>query len=706
MPTTLEQTVLAGHPDGGAGSVGLRAAMTEGYGGCYLSHTLETPPAVLHARALCAPGEVSGGSAHLMGGWSVAGAACWSVVFDADLRRVWLEVPGAVALEAQLPAALGWHTIEVKLNTAEGSASLIINGLVAGALSGISIDGTQVAWLGVQAKSSAMVGSIDLDDWVIADVPIGPRLVAPTQSHAGDPSRWLVVYNADHGDAAAWAEQYRAVRGVPYANLCGLSLPLAETITSLQYDALRDAVLGYLSDNGLAEQVVGVLLGLGVPGYAETSGLGGVTAVSSLLHTDASGDALSLNALHRDPPTERPTADLLPGLRFTGRIDGASLEEAHALVDRATALMDGPPVAGLGGTLWLDPVPEDAELNPLYTGPMSAWVDGPLPSKLRLPIALAGDAGHDTIHDDFAFWGWGQASVPPGFFGSPGGRRGVCVQLESASPAANQQRSSSATHWLRQAVDAGYAAASASSRPYTLSALPQPSVFFEALRLGWTLAEAWLVCQPFLRNGMQMLGDPLLTIQTPRAGFDVYGPAAGLEAVDTASPTMRLPETSEGVSLAGVLAPADDESSLYLVRRVDGRGRCDGGTSTLRLQRVGGRAATPPVLPAWPDVAGWPVRVIAGEVQAVALWASVSALRDIVRVEVEADGGAGEEVVWSGEPVGGLAHVSAVFEVPEGALRVRWRMHHADGAQGVSPWSAALIEPPLSEFGFPTFEVN
>ena len=268
----------------------------------------------------------------------------------------------------------------------------------------------------MQSKSRELTGEWDLDEWVIAESAIGPHRVSPSRDDASDPSRWLVVYNADHTDGSAWAEHYRDARGVPYANLCGLALPLEETISAAQYLALRDAVLAYLSENGFAEQVVGVLLGLGVPGYVDYVGQGDVIAVSSLLHTDATGDATSLNALHRDPPVARPMADALAGVRFTGRIDGTDLSEAIALVDRATALMAAPPTAASGGDVWLDPAPEDTGVNPLFTETAQAWAQGPGPSTLRLPVHLAQASVHDSIHDDFAFWGWGSGIRAERFF--------------------------------------------------------------------------------------------------------------------------------------------------------------------------------------------------------------------------------------------------------------------------------------------------
>jgi len=692
MPTLLQQDAAAGFPDT-AGAIGLLATTTSGYGGAYVSAPIG-PTDTLHTRFLFAPMDAAGGRAHLAGGWSADGTVRWSVSWDADASVLALEVPGESPLTTTLPASLDWHHVEAGIDRATGAATLRVNGLLVGSISGATIGQTARCWLGVLAKSRGLAGDLAMDQWVLADAPVGPHRVTPTADHAGDPARWLVVYNADHADGAAWAEHYRAARGVPYANLCGLSLPLAETVDAAAYLALRDAVLAYLDDNGLAGQAVGVLLGLGVPGYVDYAGQGDVVAVSSLLHTDSAGDAAAVNPLHRDPPIDRPTAGALGGVRFTGRIDRATLAEAVALTDRATALMADPPSASVGGTLWLDPVPEDVSVNPLYTAPAAAWAQGEGPGTLRVPVELADDGGFLSVEQDLAFWGWGQASVPVDFFGSDAGRRAVCVQLESADPVADSVRSASATHWLRAALDAGYAASAASSRAYSLSALPQVGVFFAALRRGWTLAEAWCVCQPFVRSGMQMLGDPLMTVAFPMSGFDLFGPAKHLEAIDMSQPAVRLPDSERAYALPLELLPNAGQAGHYLVRRVDALGRPDGATASTHAQPMGEHVVTPPPLPAWPDAGGWRVEVVAGELRTSAVWPVAPRSRGAERVELQAEfADASVQVLWDTVPGVGQTRFSVSLLPPADSARVRWRVVGEAGSTSATAWSAPLIEP-------------
>lgn len=704
-PVLLDQDAAAGFSDHGPGAVGLHATLSAGLGDGHIEHALPAP-AVLHARVVLAPRTAVGGSVRFAGGSASDGTPRWWLSLDADTRAVSLNIPGHSPITATLSSALDWHTVEVRIDSAVGAASLRVNGVPAGGATGLVLAATERAWLGARDKPTSMTGQLALDGWVLADEPVGPARVLPNHDHAGDPARWLVVYNADHTGGAEWAEYYRAERGVPYANLCGLALPMTETVSAAQYLALRDQVLAYLSDNGLVTRIVGVLLGLGVPGYVDWAGDGDRIAVSSLMHTDASNDAVAVNGLHRDPVIDRPTHETMAGLRFTGRVDGATIVEAKAWIDRATALMQSPPTADAGGTCWLDPVPEDGGVNPLFTAPMQAWADGPGPGKLRLPLRFASGGVFDTIDDDFAFWGWGQAEPPAGFFTEPSGRRALCVQLEAADPPAADQRDPAAAHWLRRAFDAGYAAASASSRPYTLSALPQPGVFFDVLRRGWTLAEAWLLCQPFTRSGMHLLGDPLLTLAMPKSGYDVYGPAEGLEAIDTDAPAARLPVTERSLTLDGTLLPADGTEGRYLVRRIDGQGRPDGGSASAHVYRSGEKLLPPAPPPSWPDYPGWPARVSDGIAQAVAVWPSSQTLRVVGAVELEAErpGGA-TAVLWSGLPDAGARDVVVEGPLPEPGSRLRWRVHHRDGALAETPWSAALHETDLATADLPLYEV-
>ncbi len=91
---------------------------------------------------------------------------------------------------------------------------------------------------------------------------------------------------------------------------------------------------------------------------------------------------------------------------------------------------------------------------------------------------------------------------------------------------------------------------------YNLSASPYARPFFDALRQGWTLAEAWFVALPLVRNTLFLTGDPLMTVAIPREGWDIWGPVELLEHLDAQTPSLALRESQRSASLPVALQPS------------------------------------------------------------------------------------------------------------------------------------------------------
>ena len=707
MPVTLEQHTQAAMPDKGTVGSGLRITCTSGPDGALLEYVLPQGVQATHMRVIFAHGSATGGSVQLFGAWDAQADPLWWVVFDADQQAVSLQTPTDQSPQVILPGALDWHSMEVGFDAASQLWQLSINGIMEKTLSAAgSLDPTRY-WLGGLNKSAALTGVYDMDDWVIADEPIGPLRVTPGQTHAGDPTRWLVIYNRNSSDSAAWADYYRSQRGVPYANLCGLNLSSSEVIDAAEYLSLRQAMTDYLQTNGLDTQVMGVLLGLGVPGYVDFVDDGQLTSVASLLHTDAAHDQLVVNPLHQPAADSRPQAGSLNGVRLTARLDGADLATAKALVDQASAIIDQPLAAMSNDALWFDGIPEDGNINPIFVEPMQAWAVGQDWQGLRLPMNIASENGFQTIQNDAVYWGWGPDSVANTFFSSPAGPRAVCVQLSDAAPLSSTLRDPASTHWIRRALDAGYASVAAASRVYSLSALPQPRAFFEALRKGWTLAEAWLVAQPFLRSGLQLIGDPLMGVTFPAQGYDLYGPAAALEQVDLLNPMARLPENQMSFAIPSALLPGAEETTCYVVQHLDTQGRHDGETTSVCVQSVEGAARLLPPVPAWPDVDDWPGLASQGQVELILLWAVAPVVREINRIELESQNLSGDLTVsWSQVAKPGQRKICVYMPVTAQAIRYRWHVLAVSGASRRTPWSRPFVLAQASQYPMPVLEVS
>ncbi|MFN3167521.1 MAG: hypothetical protein ACE37H_10705 [Phycisphaeraceae bacterium] len=649
-----------------------------------LVQSLGAPVSTLSTRLMLNASQVIGGTITLAVGFDAGGAPVWLLTLDAVAGAVRLDV-GATRLSVDLPDAPAWHVIECGLDASAGTIALWLNGLERGS-AGVSLSPTRDVWMGIALTSGSIMGPLDIAHWVFADTPIGVPTVPALADHAGDARRWLVVYNRNHADSAAWADAYRAKRGVPYANLCGLALPTNETITPEEYGLMREQVVGYLSDNNLAGQVMGVLLGFGVPGYADLGAFSVPTPIANSLHTDDTHGNAVVNPLHQDPVLTRPNASAMAGVRLTGRIDAPDLADALALLDRSDAVTAEPLAHDQGCDLVVDITAGPPGVGPAYFQEVSDWVAGGDFARLRLPAVVYDATAPLSAPDASVVWGWRDAAPSPGFFAQATGRRVLCQQYAPSAEPATSLRDPSASDWLNMALRAGFAAAAAPSRSYSLSALPLPRLLFEALRLGWTLAEAWVVAKPFLRDGLQLVGDPLMTVGFPKAGFDVFGPVDRLEQVDFNQPAAILHAGQHALQLDEADAPAD-RGSRYLVRRYDEHGRADAGSAAV-YAALADRSVVCPALPAWPGFEGWRPRFNGGGVTMVALWPASLTRLGIDAVELVAQGGTDEpETIDRCDVIAGQTRVSFSIDRPAQDTRYRYRVVQGQTTFD-TPWSA------------------
>ncbi len=665
----------------------------------------------VHVRVMLRGGAAAGGAAWIAGGLDGDRVNTWHVDYDADTKVARLVVGDEHVLEADV-GERPWHAVEVKVDASAGEAALWVDGLLRDELSGdLSGAVTAYAWLGAVFKDTALAGVIDLDEWAVGESYIGPVVVEPTGAHADDPARWLVVYNASVAGAWDWAEAYRAARGVPYANLLGLALPTEEVIDGPGYAALVEAVNAYLAQTGLDEQVMGVLLGHGVPGYVDFHDLGEqhLDPVPALMHSPASDHWPVFNHLAADAMPQRPTfADML-GWRMTARMDGADVAASQALIERA----DGVMAAGLGeagaggGRLWFDPFAGGDPAQDWGTAQMLDWWQSIDRQRTRLAAQISGDvsepgqsASFESIAEDAWYWGWGQPAVVTGFFGEPGGRRVCCVEL-SLPGEARTLRSGGGSNWIEAALSAGYASAAASSKSYSPSAVPYPRPFFEALRRGWTLGEAWMVALPMVREGLYLVGDPLMRVGFERAGWDVYGPMRRVTELRDDEPAAMRRAEARSLALGEALRPVEGEAGYYVVRRVDEAGRREAGLRGVRVINDQGVARRPAWMPVWPGHRDWPVRVEAGEVVVRAVWERDIAACGVSEVVLEGKAdGASEPVTMAAltpQPRQRVAEVRVAL--PEMSGRYRWRVVSRDGVAQMTPWSAVVRPRAKREVG-------
>ncbi len=593
MSTTLLQTSVAAFPDRPANvpadqRAGLRVTLDLGQDGAYLQHLLPQPATSLRSRFMLRLGDNTAGKVVILRGLDGAGDETFRLDCDAGEHALTLRIITGPSVTANLSTELDWHCVELHLDAVAQRLALRINGVrVAEAATDLSTLATRALWLGGLCKETQAQGKIDLDEWIIVtgdgdeiEQPIGPVVVPPASPFADDPARWLVIYNRDWPESVAFSEAYRQARGVPCANLCGLSLPMSETIGTTDFAALHAAINTYLVENHLADWITGLLLGYGVPGLVDAPG--GPQPVAALLHMDAPGVGAVFNPLFDTTgESQRLTSESLQGLRLTARIDAPDLASAIALIHRADVLREAPlnpsPSAAIhiGG-----PLPPTAFTQ--AHADLLAWGESLSRQATRLPVNIL-DATTASITGDLFLWAWTSASgiAPENFFASMGDDPCVfALPLSATAATVTSLRAwpdSRNDDWATASINAGYAAIGVASGPLAPVLVPHPAPFFNALRQGWTLAEAWLLCQPVLRDRLCLIGDSLATVALPRAGWNLYGPLGRVEEFNPDKPVAMLPVAARAFAL-----PAGSQPGLWILQSVDDQG-CAGAAVSLPI---------------------------------------------------------------------------------------------------------------------------
>jgi len=697
MTVSLLQTSEAAFPD--RGGIGLEASMSGDASGAYLLHDLGAEHGVLHMRVLFNLGSAIGDAVTIGGAQTAGDAQAFALRVSPNLRLITVDIGGINNITGPISDGPSWHCLEVKLDAQAGEAALWINGVktgtASGAFAGLSM---RYIWLGGVAQSTSAAGIYYLDEWQATDDYIGVVTVPPKSSFADDPARWLVIYNAAEADARQWVETYRLRRGIPFANLLGLSLSSDEVISAEAYASLATAVNDYLTRHELEQEVLGIVAGYRVPGYVDVRGDGTELApVASLLERPDTSLAAFEKPESVDIIPPRPTAERLGQSRLTARLDAPDLVTARAILDRADTLLDQGVGSGDQATLYFDPVA--GESRSVLSAQWRSWAESVDRMRTRLPFARSDDGesfedvNFTAVMNDGFVWAW-PASEPPDpatFFQSPGGDRVLSLQLHHFNATATTARQTNVANWLQTPHEAGYAAAVAASHALGESQLPYPRPLFEALRQAWTLGEAWHVAKPWLRDKLQLLGDPLMTAALPSAGWNVYGPLNALIDLDPTQPSEALRADQKSVGLSANARPDDGQTAHYLVRRVDASGRIEANASPLRVTNVAGTAVMPPLQPVWPASPDWPVWVEAARVHLRIAWDRPIKRCRVETLELTGEIDGGEETTlgtWS--PQTNQHAVATDQPLPMSAARFRWRLVSPGGAVLTTPWSTRV----------------
>ncbi len=661
------------------------------------------------ARLMLRANQASGGGVAFMRGLTSGAQEVFTAWFSAADSSIRIDLPTGPSLAAFMPPAIEWHCIELRLRAeAEGEASLWINGVRSDAASGdySALIATTLQF-GCIAKDYSATGHLDLDEIALASGDIGPVIVDPVSQHADDPRRWAVIYRRDLASSAEWAAAYRQSRNLPHANLIGLDLPAEEVISEAQFQTLRQSVIDYLQFNHPQGAIMGLLCGPGVPGLHVDADdeLRSVPASLQRPHTSALEAANPHAGTMLAAPQARLAAGQMQNILLTARIDGPDPAACNAMMQRAATLEALPVLPQPSTHLWLDPHGPNTEFHQSRGAEMLDWSHSDQCGRLRLhlhtppeaPPLGAAESGFTMIDNDGFYWGWNEAWPVEDFFGDPG-QRIFFTSISVDAPTAGLMRTAP-DDWAGAAIEGGYAAAAGACRAVGGSALPRVGAFFDALRRGWTLAEAWLACLPVLHAGQMLMGDPLLRLRFPQAGWNVYRFTDWPQA-DFDEPLSAL--RADELELPDALADLSENApTVCILRRVDEKGREESGLRHLRGVRRGDSLARIPDAPLWPAGGRWLPRRIGGAIEVAIRWAGTCGQAGAASVKLIEQIRGGEPAIVQTlniDPASSgleLLHTSAA---PPGSLvRYQLQIISLEEVTITTDWSDWITRPPAPE---------
>lgn len=225
------------------------------------------------------------------------------------------------------------------------------------------------------------------------------------------PDEVALLVNSDEPASAQVAEGYRALRGVPGANVFSIALPAGETLSRSEYDGkLVPALRAWLDEGDRRARIRCLLVLYGMPlrvadrppseeQRAQAAALAARLEEGKAAFEAAQAELKQLEeTAERTPEQEARRAELQPQVRQTER-DRRQLEaeqrrllggETRAALDSELALLNWPPYELFRWTLnplhWLVPAEARSEAPPVF---LTARLDGPTP---ELALRLASDA--------------------------------------------------------------------------------------------------------------------------------------------------------------------------------------------------------------------------------------------------------------------------------------------------------------------------
>jgi len=353
---------------------------------------------------------------------------------------------------------------------------------------------------------------------------------APAAAQTG--ANVLLVVNTASSASETIARKYAERRDVPPDNLCAISLPVSESVAREVYEAkIEQPVWRCIATRQLHDRVHYIVLTKGVPirisGTGSRSGTNAsVDSELTLLYRRRTGLGVPIVGFVPNPyfagaaPNEvEPFTHRSYDIYLVTRLDGYTLEDALALIDRAAeATSDGRFIFDKRQAF------EDLMPNRWLAAAAARMKAQGLGDRVLLDETAKVVTGESQVLGYYS-WGSSDDSIRVRSFGLtfvPGALAGMFVSTdgrtfkeppESWQPGGSGHRDSlfagSAESLMGDLIRAGATGVSGNvDEPY-LDAAIRPDILFPAYARGRNLAEAYYAAMPYLSWQTIVVGDPL-----------------------------------------------------------------------------------------------------------------------------------------------------------------------------------------------------
>jgi len=372
-------------------------------------------------------------------------------------------------------------------------------------------------------------------------------------AEAQSPANVLLVVNSTSAASGSISRYYAERRGVPQDNVCSITTPATESISRADYVAqIEQPIWQCIAGLRAQDRILYIVLTKDVP--IRVSGTGGRTGTNAsvdseltLLYRRRTGQQAPVAGFVSNPyyagsspiASIKPFSHELQDIYLVTRLDGFTVQDAIALIDRATTpsrdgrfvLDERATLVDSGGDRWLRSAAE--RLRELGLGDRVQ-----LDESTKVLTKEAGVLGYYS-------WGSNDPAIQIRDFEMqfvPGAIAGMFVSTDARTfkepPAAwrpsNDGRRESIFGGSHQSlvgdlIRAGVTGAAGHVDEPFLDATIRPEILFPAYVSGRNLAEAYYAAMPYLSWQTLVIGDPLCG-PFPHAPLETLAIDPGLDA--------------------------------------------------------------------------------------------------------------------------------------------------------------------------------